>query len=107
MEHPQSPGKGITDGIESVYLSLGVSVSAGLAQRGYVTEVTSGWKKENLVSMVLVSQLNCCHYFLLFGYERQAVFGLQTQGATCIKYGCRSSFPRVINKFMSSYFNIA
>lgn len=45
-------------------------MSTWLAQRSCVTGVTRGWKKENLGSMVPVSELNCYHYFLLFDYER-------------------------------------
>lgn len=67
MEHPHRQEKGVTGGIESVYSSLGVSLSTWLAERGCVTEVTRGLKKGSLDSMAHVSELNCCHYFLLFG----------------------------------------
>lgn len=107
IEHPQSPGWIITGVIGSVYLSMGLFVSAWLTQRGYGTEVTRSWKEENLDSMVVVSGASCCHYFLLFDYEDEATFGLKRQYATCIKYCWSSSFPRVIHKFTSSYFNLA
>lgn len=109
MEHSHRAGKGIAGGTDSIYTWVYLCLPGW--HKGAVTQVTIGWKKEDLVhgtkSMVRVSELICCHYFLLFDYERQAVFGLKGQDATCFKYCCRNSFPHVINKLMSSYFNIA
>lgn len=59
-------------------------MSASLAQRGCGTEVTRSWKEENLDSMVVVSEVLCCHYFLCFDYEGEAIFGLKRQYVICV-----------------------